>query len=101
MSPKQAPFGSWTSPITAAAVASGGVALGGVAVSGDDLYWSEQRPSEAGRTVVVRRSADGSTTDITPEGFNARTGVHEYGGGAWWVHDKTVFFANWADQRPL
>jgi len=98
MTPKQAPFGSWTSPITAASVAEGGVSLGGVAVSGDDLYWSEQRPSEGGRTVVVRRSADGSTTDITPEGYNARTGVHEYGGGAWWVHGETVFFANWSDQ---
>ncbi len=48
--------------------------------------------------MVVRRSADGRATDITPEGFNARTAVHEYGGGAWWVQGGTVFFVNWADQ---
>jgi hypothetical protein len=98
VTPKPAPFGSWTSPITAASVAEGGVSLGGVAVSGDDLYWSEQRPSEGGRTVVVRSSDFGLSTDITPEGFNVRTAVHEYGGGAWWVHGDTVFFANWSDQ---
>src|SRR5690606_26596698 len=34
-----------------------------------------------------------------PEGFAARTRVHEYGGGAWTVRDGAVFFANWADQR--
>jgi dipeptidyl aminopeptidase/acylaminoacyl peptidase len=44
--------------------------------------------------VIVR---DG--TDVTPEGFNVRTAVHEYGGGAWWTHGSTVFFANWTDQR--
>jgi dipeptidyl aminopeptidase/acylaminoacyl peptidase len=49
--------------------------------------------------VVVRRSADGRTTDITPPGFNARTRVHEYGGGAYLVDRGTVYFANFDDQR--
>ena len=48
---------------------------------GDDLYWSELRPNEGGRIVVCRRDADGSLSDVTPEGFNARSRVHEYGGG--------------------
>ena len=34
-----------------------------------------------------------------PRGWNARTAAHEYGGGAWWVRDGTVWFANWSDQR--
>ncbi len=37
--------------------------------------------------------------DVLPEGWNARTAAHEYGGGSWWVRDGRVWFANWADQR--
>ena len=36
---------------------------------------------------------------MTRYGFNVRTRVHEYGGGAYWVHGGSVFFANWDDQR--
>jgi dipeptidyl aminopeptidase/acylaminoacyl peptidase len=90
----KAAYGSWRSPITAAAIAEGAVTLGGAAPGPDGLRWTEQRASEGGRTVVVR---DG--IDVTPEGFNVRTAVHEYGGGAWWTHGSTVFFSNWTDQR--
>ena len=66
---------------------------------GDDLYWSELRPDEAGRIVVCRRSKDGAISDVTPPGFNARTRVHEYGGGHFAVGDGTVWFSNYKDQR--
>ncbi len=79
----EAPYGSWASPITATLVASGGVRLGQVAWSGNDLFWLEGRPDEGGRSVVVRRSADGTVADVVPEGYNARTMVHEYGGGSY------------------
>jgi dipeptidyl aminopeptidase/acylaminoacyl peptidase len=94
-----ASYGSWASPVTAGLVASGGVRLGQVTWSGDDLYWLEGRPDEGGRSVVVRRSADGTIGDVIPEGFNARTTVHEYGGGSYWVHGPTVYFTNFDDQR--
>ena len=32
--------------------------------------------------------------DITPDGFNVRTTVHEYGGGAYLVNDGIVYFSN-------
>ena len=38
-------------------------------------------------------------TDITPPGFNSRTTVHEYGGGAYFVDAGTVYFSNFADQQ--
>lgn len=92
-------YGSWASPITAGQVATAGISLAAPVASGDDVWWQEQRPAEGGRIVVVRRDANGSVDDVVPEGFNARTQVHEYGGGAWCVHGRTLYFSNWADQR--
>jgi len=66
---------------------------------GDDVYWTEGRPAEAGRNVLVRRAPDGATVDVTPAPFNARTRVHEYGGGAVLVDRGVVIFSNFADQR--
>ena len=97
--PVTAPYGSWKSPITTDLIVSGAVGLGQIALDGDDVYWVEMRPSEGGRMVIVRRTADGETVDVTPEPYSARTRVHEYGGGAFLVAQGTVFFSNFADQR--
>ena len=101
MSPAKqvAPYGAWVSPITAESLARGGVRLAEVRVSGADLYWLEGRPTEGGRNVVVRRAADGAIGDVTPRGYDVRTLVHEYGGGAYAVHGDAVFFASFEDQR--
>jgi dipeptidyl aminopeptidase/acylaminoacyl peptidase len=95
----QAPFGSWKSPITSDLIASKAIGLGQIALEDDDVYWIESRPNEEGRSVIVRRSADGRISDVTPPGYNARTRVHEYGGGAFLVDQGAVYFSNWADQR--
>ena len=68
-------------------------------VDGEHVYWSESRPSEGGRTVVVRRSPDGDVEELLAPDQNARTAVHEYGGGAWWVDRGVVWFSSWSDQR--
>jgi len=70
-----------------------------VLLDGDDVYWVEGRPQEAGRYVLVRRRSDGSTADLTPPKFNARTRVHEYGGGATVVHRGLAYSSHFADQR--
>jgi dipeptidyl aminopeptidase/acylaminoacyl peptidase len=93
------PFGTWPSSLSAQVVATQGLRLGSVAVDGDDIYWVEGRAHEAGRNVLVRRSADGRIADVTPAGFNVRTRVHEYGGGAYVVADGEIFFSNFSDQR--
>ena len=92
-------YGSWSSPLSAQIVAIQGLRLGSVAVDGGDIYWVEGRASEAGRNVLVKRSADGRIADVTPPGFNVRTRVHEYGGGAYVVADGEIFFSNFSDQR--
>lgn len=97
--PAPAPFGSWSSPIGAADVARGRIRLVDVDFGADGVYWIESRPAEEGRYVVVRRGVDGSTVDVTPPGFNVRTRVHEYGGGACLVAGTTLFFSNYEDQR--
>ncbi|HYP40942.1 MAG TPA: S9 family peptidase [Chloroflexia bacterium] len=94
-----APDGSWKSPITSDLIVAGTVSLGQIELDGEDVYWSESRPSEGGRNVVVRRSPDGQISDVTPPPFNARTRVHEYGGGAYFVSNGTLYFSNYADQR--
>ena len=94
-----APYGSWTSPITSESLVSGSVGLAEVVVDRDDIYWIEGRPHESGRRVIVRWSLNGETIDINPAPFNARTRVHEYGGGSYTVIDGDVFFSNFQDQR--
>jgi dipeptidyl aminopeptidase/acylaminoacyl peptidase len=105
----EAPFGSWPSPLSAEVLVQAAVGLGGPAFAGGDLWWSELRPQEAGRVQIVRLGPDGPV-DVLPDGVSARTRVHEYGGGAWWLHDPdpddldpgrdvVLFFVSWADQR--
>lgn len=72
-----APYGSWKSPITTDLITSTTIGLGQIAVDGDNIYWSELRAWDKGRTVIVRRNPDGETT-VTPDGFNVRSRVHEY-----------------------
>src|SRR5215470_13591937 len=98
--PQPAPFGSWRSPISAAAIASDAVPLAMPDILDGDVYWLEGKPREGGRIVVVRLAgADQQRTELTPAPFNVRTRVHEYGGGAYLVRNGSVYFSNFADQR--
>ena len=96
---QQPPYGSWKSPITADLIVGETVRLGQIVLDGKDIYWIEMRPSEGGRNVIVKHTPDGKLTDITPAGFNARTRVHEYGGGAFAVNKGTIYFSHDNDQR--
>jgi len=93
------PYGSWKSPITSELIVSETIKLGEIVLDGEDVYWSESRPAEGGRNVIVRRSSDGNIEDLTPRAYNVRTRVHEYGGGAFAVSGGIVYFANFTDQR--
>lgn len=97
--PTVRPYGSWKSPITSDLITAGTITLSEITLEGEDIYWIEGRPSEGGRSVIVRRTPDGNMADVTPQGFNARTTVHEYGGGAYVVDRGTVYFSNYKDQQ--
>ncbi len=97
------PYGEWPSPVTAASLVQGAAGISEVIADPVRpwlLWWAESRPDEGGRTAVMLcdlRSDD--TREVTPEGANVRTRVHEYGGGAWWPHDGSLYWVAFADQR--
>ena len=99
LEPQVAPYGSWKSPITTDLVVSDSISPGQVVPDGQDIYWSEARPSEGGRSIIVRRTPGGQVTDVLPAPFSARTRVHEYGGGAFTVDNGIIYFSNFQDQR--
>ncbi|WP_432515423.1 dipeptidyl-peptidase 5 [Kineococcus sp. SYSU DK001] len=98
--PSTAPHGAWTSPLRAADVAAAGPRLPGVALAADgSLWWAEGRPAGHGRVALVRRGPDGRVEEVAPT-LDARTRVHEYGGGAWGVlPGGGAVLASAADQR--
>src|SRR4029450_421643 len=66
---------------------------------GEAVYWLETRPSEDGRDVVVRWTADAGVADAVPARFDVGSQVHEYGGGAYLPVGGTLFACNQGDQR--
>ncbi|XP_028398795.1 uncharacterized protein LOC114522328 [Dendronephthya gigantea] len=106
---KVAEYGSWSSPITAEIAASNGgfpwpnisdVHTSLNAQNEVTVFWSDLRATEGGRTVVCSWNKDQpDVVTWTPKGFNARTKVHEYGGGSTFVHKGHVYFSNFDDQR--
>ncbi len=94
------PYGSWPSPISAEQIAGATIRLGQTAICGETIVWSEGRPLEQGRNVLVRRDADGTLRDLNPAPFNARSRAHEYGGGAFaLLDDRTLVFSHDDDQQ--
>jgi dipeptidyl aminopeptidase/acylaminoacyl peptidase len=99
-----ASYGSWASPITARLIAESGIALGWLQAAAGQLFWVEMRPLENGRSVLVRRTADGDIVDVVPATSDSRTLVQEYGGGVYALHAAgdgvvTAYFSEFEDQR--
>lgn len=97
--PIVAPYGTWKSPLTSDLVVGESISLEQMCLDGYDLYWTESRPAEEGRVTIIKRAADGTLHEITPAPFNARTTVHEYGGGAFFVENRNIYFSNLSDLR--
>ena len=91
--------GRWPAPLSAAAVAAGKVSRSGLHADGTRFRWTEGRPTEGGRQVVVADGGGGPPVDVTPAGVGVRTRVHEYGGGAAWATPVGLVYADQADQR--
>ena len=94
-----APFGSWKSPITSERIVSESIKLGQISLDGDQVYWIENRPKEGGRSAIIRLNHDGSQDILTPEPYNVRTRIHEYGGAPYIVANGIIYFSNFSNQR--
>ena len=73
--------------------------IDGARFVGRDIWWGESVADEGGRTAVRRRTEEGDVVDVLPAPWNARSRVHEYGGGAWTASDDgLLLFVEKADQ---
>jgi dipeptidyl aminopeptidase/acylaminoacyl peptidase len=80
-------------------VAAGKVSRSGLQSDGDAVYWSESRPGEGGRQVVVRSVPGAPVADVSPGAVSVRSRVHEYGGAAATMADGRLYFVDQGDQR--
>jgi dipeptidyl aminopeptidase/acylaminoacyl peptidase len=93
-----APYGTWSSPISSDLIIAKTVGLSGPAIDGNDIVWIEARPNESGRNVIVRLR-NGQASELNAAPSNARSRVHEYGGGAVLVSQGQVYFTDFHDQQ--
>ncbi len=100
------PYGAWPSPLSAADAARAGgeprwLLEQWVSAAGDDIWWAELRPTEGGRSAVVRWTPWHGSRDMFSGDWNARSRVHEMGARPFAVHPdgERFVFAHWDDQR--
>ena len=97
---KTLPYGTWPSPVTPALVARGSKRFGTLQSANGAVYWTESRPEEGGRQVILRAAAKGGQVEeLLPAPFSARSRVHEYGGGEFLVAGGVIYFVNDRDQQ--
>lgn len=96
-------YGSWKSPITVSDVARHDGRPGWVGFVGDEVWWTEPRPTEGGRVGLVRRRAEGARELVLPRPWSVRSRVIEYGGRSWTAvpgaRGPLLVFSEFSDQR--
>jgi dipeptidyl aminopeptidase/acylaminoacyl peptidase len=97
--PKIAPYGSWSSPLSAEALSGSRIGLGDLRSVGGKLYWTQTLPAAGGISALFSMAGRGPATQISPGAINVRTRVHEYGGAPYVVAGDTVYFSQFSDQR--
>ncbi|MBT4832096.1 MAG: S9 family peptidase [Porticoccaceae bacterium] len=91
-------FGTWPSPISAELITKAAPSLNFIQSQGDNLFWVEGRPWDAGRSVIMCRDSAGTIKDLLPSPFSHHSKVHEYGGMAYAADQTHLYFVNAADQ---
>jgi dipeptidyl aminopeptidase/acylaminoacyl peptidase len=91
-------YGAWRSPITSQLIVTESIGLSQLVLRGAETFWVESRPLEQGRNVVVRHRQTAGAEDVNRSPFNARSRVHEYGGGAYVLGPDAVYLTRFEDQ---
>jgi dipeptidyl aminopeptidase/acylaminoacyl peptidase len=101
--PREAPYGTWTSPVSAADVAAHDGRPNWVDFVGDEVWWTEPAPAQGGRIRLLRHRGTGEPVDVLPAPWNVRNRSIEYGGKPWTAvpgpHGPVLVFTEWSDQR--
>ena len=92
------PPGTWKTQLSAEKVAKSSPKLGEPQLVGERLYWLESLPQEKGRITIMMHE-HGGTKSLLPHPISARSRVHEYGGGSYFVRGNLVYFVLADDQQ--
>ncbi len=91
------PCGHWPTPITTEWITQGSIGFGEMQSDGSALYWTEIRPTEKGKAVLMKKDELGNIAPVD-EKWSVRTRVHEYGGAAFSAALGVVYFSNDQDK---
>lgn len=93
---KEAPYGTWETPISAEITVQRGKArYGQFAVDGENVYRLDRRK---GKTVILISKKNEKEREIKLEDYIPRSRVHEYGGQSFTVNGDEIYFVNGDDQ---
>src|SRR3954452_19411254 len=91
--PVIAPYGSWASALGAEELSRGRVGIGDIRSADGHLYWTESIPAAGGVSGVFSTVTSAAGAQISPEGVNARTRVHEYGGASFVIASGQLYYS--------
>ena len=74
---KTKPYGSWKSPITSSLIVESAIKLGEIVIDNEIIYWNETRPTEKGRSVIVKWD-NNQAKDVLLKKYNTPTKIHKY-----------------------
>ncbi len=100
---KERPYGLWKSAVTIESLIEQASTPAYPFKNNGKLYWLEAQSREDGRIALMQKNLSGPSGPsgqpicITPENFNIRTAVHEYGGRCFCVVDDNIVFNNYKD----
>ena len=97
---KETPYGAWKSPISTESLTQKIVSLNHLFIELPFIYWTESRPFEKGRNVLMQYNTQTKKIlEILPKNKNIKSNVHEYGGIAFTVFNECIYFVNNEDQN--
>ena len=94
---KELPYGLWESDVASEALFERTPPPTYPFRNNGTLYWLAAQVREQGRIALMQENPAGEPICITPNGFNIRTAVHEYGGRCFCLVGDSIIFNNYAD----
>ena len=100
---KEMPYGLWRSDVAIESLIEQASPPAYPFKNNGNLYWLESQSREKGRIALMQKNLSAPSAPsvkpicITPENFNIRTAVHEYGGRCFCIVNDSIIFNNYKD----